>query len=174
MKGSRCWNLMQKILPLSLSTLPTHRHMASILCLPASVIEERAEEVLRFNDVLREIAAKKRSALSMPDEPRWIGWGRELQAIAQTGLHFSESEYDRERYRKILKISVEIFAYYSGESPALIHGMFENQSGYATPKVDVRGVVFHDDRLLLVQERSDGLWTLPEAGLTSMTPPPKP
>ena len=27
--------------------------------------------------------------------------------------------------------------------------------------MDVRGVVFRDDKLLLVQERSDGLWTLP-------------
>ena len=97
----------------------------------------------------------------MSDEPRWVSWGRELQAIAQTGLHFSESEYDRERYRKILEISVEIFANHSAESPALIQGLFENQSGYATPKVDVRGVVFRDDKLLLVQERTDGLWTLP-------------
>ena len=55
----------------------------------------------------------------------------------------------------------EIFANYSGESPALIRGLFENQNGYATPKVDVRGVVFRDDKLLMVQERSDGLWTLP-------------
>src|ERR1700732_4301212 len=97
----------------------------------------------------------------MLDEPRWVSWGRKLQAIAQTGCQFSESEYDRERYRKILEISVEIFANHSGESPALIRGMFENQSGYATPKVDVRGGVFRDDKLLLVQERSDGLWTLP-------------
>jgi ADP-ribose pyrophosphatase YjhB (NUDIX family) len=97
----------------------------------------------------------------MSHEPTWVGWARELQAIAQTGLHFSESEYDLERYRKILKISVEIFANHSGESPALIRGMFEAQSGYATPKVDVRGVVFRDDKLLLVQERLDGRWTLP-------------
>ena len=80
----------------------------------------------------------------MSHEPKWVGWGRELQAIAQTGLHFSESEYDRERYRKILEISVQIFANYSGESLALIRGLFDNQSGYATPKVDVRGVVFRD------------------------------
>jgi len=97
----------------------------------------------------------------MSHEPIWVGWARELQAIAQTGLHFSESEYDLERYRKILKISVEIFAIHSGESSALIRGMFEAQNGYATPKVDVRGVVFRDDKLLLVQERLDGLWTLP-------------
>jgi ADP-ribose pyrophosphatase YjhB (NUDIX family) len=97
----------------------------------------------------------------MSPEPKWVVWARELQAIAQTGLHFSESEYDRERYRRILAISIEILANYSGESPALIRKLFENQTGYATPKVDVRGVVFRDDKLLLVQERSDGLWTLP-------------
>jgi ADP-ribose pyrophosphatase YjhB (NUDIX family) len=97
----------------------------------------------------------------MSPEPKWVAWARELQAIAQTGLHFSESEYDRERYRRILEISIEILANYSGESPALIRELFENQTGYATPKVDVRGVVFRDDKLLLVQERSDGLWTLP-------------
>jgi hypothetical protein len=97
----------------------------------------------------------------MSEEAKWVGWARGLQAIAQTGLHFSESEYDRERYRKILEISVEMFSHSSGESPDLIRGLFANQTGYATPKVDVRGVVFRDDRLLLVQERSDGLWTLP-------------
>jgi ADP-ribose pyrophosphatase YjhB (NUDIX family) len=97
----------------------------------------------------------------MSPEPRWVQWARELQAIAQTGLHFSDSEYDRERYQKILQISVEIFAEYSAKSPSLIHGLFENQTGYATPKVDVRGVVFRSGKLLLVRERTDGLWTLP-------------
>jgi ADP-ribose pyrophosphatase YjhB (NUDIX family) len=97
----------------------------------------------------------------MSTEPRWVQWARELQAIAQTGLHFSDSEYDRERYQKILQISVEIFAEYSGKSPSLIHELFENQTGYATPKVDVRGVVFRSGKLLLVRERTDGLWTLP-------------
>jgi hypothetical protein len=97
----------------------------------------------------------------MSDEPRWVQWARSLQAIAQTGLHFSESEYDRERYQKILQISVEIFAEYSGQSPSLIQRLFEDQSGYATPKVDVRGVVFRSGKLLFVRERTDGLWTLP-------------
>jgi ADP-ribose pyrophosphatase YjhB (NUDIX family) len=97
----------------------------------------------------------------MLSEPKWVGWARELQAIAQTGLHFTESDYDRERYRRVLEISIEIFANFSGESSALIRGLFNNQAGYATPKVDVRGVVFRHDKLLLVQERSDELWTLP-------------
>lgn len=97
----------------------------------------------------------------MLDEPKWVGWARELQAIAQTGLHFSESEYDLDRYRRILELSTEIFANHTGESLELIRGLFAKQSGYATPKVDVRGVVFRESKLLLVQEQSDGLWTLP-------------
>jgi hypothetical protein len=40
----------------------------------------------------------------MSHEPKWVGWARELQGIAQIGLHFSESEYDRQRYRRILWI----------------------------------------------------------------------
>jgi ADP-ribose pyrophosphatase YjhB (NUDIX family) len=97
----------------------------------------------------------------MSQEPKWVGWARELQAIAQTGLHFCESVYDRERYRRILEIATEIFAEYSGESPEIIRTVFANQTGYATPKVDVRGVVFREGKLLFVRERSDGLWTLP-------------
>ena len=97
----------------------------------------------------------------MSHEPKWVQWARELQSIAQTGLHFTESEYDRERYRKILQISVDIFTEYSGETPSMIQGLFDKQTGYATPKVDVRGVVFRSGRLLLVRERTDGLWTLP-------------
>ena len=35
-------------------------------------------------------------------------------------------------------------------------------SGYATPKVDVRSAVFHDhERVLLMQEKTDGRWSLP-------------
>src|SRR5208282_547793 len=39
--------------------------------------------------------------------------------------------------------------------------MFSLDSGYATPKVDVRAAVFRDSKLLLVKEREDGCWTLP-------------
>ena len=81
----------------------------------------------------------------MSREPKWVGWARELQAIAQTGLHFTESEYDRERYKKILEISIEIFANSSGESPALIQGLFDLQTGYATPKAGARPPLNRND-----------------------------
>ena len=69
----------------------------------------------------------------MSEEPKWVGWARGLQAIAQTGLHFSESEYDRERYRKILEISVEMFSHSSGESPDLVRELFENVGAHHSP-----------------------------------------
>ncbi|MFN8449741.1 MAG: NUDIX domain-containing protein [Anaerolineae bacterium] len=49
-------------------------------------------------------------------------------------------------------------------SPSLdaIRALFDAQTGHATPKIDVRGVVFQDDKILLVQEKLDNFrWTLP-------------
>ena len=97
----------------------------------------------------------------MTQEPHWLQWAREIQAIAQTGLHFSESPYDRERYQKLQELAVEIFAQHSNLDPGPIRALFNQETGYATPKVDVRGLVFRDDTVLLVRERSDGRWTLP-------------
>lgn len=94
-------------------------------------------------------------------EPQWIKWARELQAIAQTGSHFATSDYDRERYARISEVAAEIFEKHGDTEASKIRTIFEAQFGYATPKVDVRAAVFRDDQILLVQERTDGLWTLP-------------
>lgn len=94
-------------------------------------------------------------------EPQWLRWARELQALAQTGSHFATSDYDRERYQRISEIAAEIFAKQGDIEGSKIRSIFAAQSGYATPKVDVRAAVFRDRKILLVQERSDGLWTLP-------------
>src|SRR5258708_17358175 len=94
-------------------------------------------------------------------EPQWLKWARELQALAQTGNHFATSDYDRERYARISEIAAEIFEKQGDTEGSKIRTIFEAQFGYATPKVDVRAAVFRDRKILLVQERTDGLWTLP-------------
>lgn len=94
-------------------------------------------------------------------DPQWLQWARELQAIAQNGLHFAESPYDVERYRSIQEIAAQILTTPSGLTSEQILEMFAQETGYATPKVDVRGVVFQEGQILLVQEKSDGRWTLP-------------
>lgn len=97
----------------------------------------------------------------MTDEPNWLTWGRKLQAIAQTGLTFSEEQYDRERYEAVREIAAEMLAVHTDAEPSYLRGLFEREEGYATPKVDVRAGVFNDNGILLVRERRDGLWTLP-------------
>jgi ADP-ribose pyrophosphatase YjhB (NUDIX family) len=97
----------------------------------------------------------------MSIEPKWLRWARTIQAIGQTGLHYTNSEYDRERYQQLQELAAEIYAEHSGTDQEIIRELFAGQMGYATPKVDVRGALFRDDRILLIQERSDERWTLP-------------
>lgn len=87
---------------------------------------------------------------------------RRLHALARTGLHFCANEYDRERYEEIERIAAELLAGASTGAPLEeLLAWWRREGGYVTPKVEVRGAVFRDDRVLLVRERADGLWTLP-------------
>ena len=96
-------------------------------------------------------------------EPAWLVWARELQAIAQTGLTFATSAYDRERYTTIRSLAAQMMATNSDADFGRVEALFAEQTGYATPKVDVRGAIFDEDaRILLVREIADaGRWTLP-------------
>jgi len=92
--------------------------------------------------------------------PRLLDWARRLQAIAQTGVAYAEpTEYDRARYGEVRRIAAEMLAS-NGEVEAL-DARLALEDGHATPKLDVRGAVFRDHEILLVQERSSGKWTLP-------------
>jgi ADP-ribose pyrophosphatase YjhB (NUDIX family) len=96
-----------------------------------------------------------------PIDPSFIDLGRRLLAIAQTGLHFGEGEYDRERYHEVAAIAADLIAQATAGDPQKILDTWFVEEGYATPKIDVRGAAFRDGRVLLVRERSDGKWTLP-------------
>jgi ADP-ribose pyrophosphatase YjhB (NUDIX family) len=93
---------------------------------------------------------------------QWLEWAQKLQAIAQTGLYYKNHPYDTERYEQVRQIAAEMMAAHtSGIEPAMVLDLFNHDTGYATPKVDVRGVCFRDGKILLVKEISDGKWTLP-------------
>jgi ADP-ribose pyrophosphatase YjhB (NUDIX family) len=93
---------------------------------------------------------------------KWLEWGQKLQAIAQNGLTFSENPFDIDRYQQIQQLAAEMIANHSGVEPETVLDLFNQESGYATPKVDARAAVFQADGILLVQERLDGnRWTLP-------------
>jgi ADP-ribose pyrophosphatase YjhB (NUDIX family) len=86
---------------------------------------------------------------------------REMNAMAQTGLAFSKDPFDRQRYDRLRELAAELLAQGSAPDYDVILESLRHDSGYATPKVDVRGAAFKDGRVLLVKEITDGKWTLP-------------
>ena len=98
-------------------------------------------------------------------EPVWLLWAREVQAVAQSGLAFTRDPYDVERYQALTALAARMMAASTagaGDADTL-HRLFAAETGYATPKVDVRGAVFdRQGGLLMVRELADeGRWTLP-------------
>src|SRR5271163_3898248 len=102
-----------------------------------------------------------RTPLMSADEPQWLTIARELRAIAQTGLTFTEDRFDRLRYERVRELAATMLARGSGEAYEVIIEILREGWGYTTPKIDVRGAAFVDGRVLLVREISDGHWTLP-------------
>ncbi|MDF1657888.1 MAG: NUDIX hydrolase [Verrucomicrobiales bacterium] len=86
---------------------------------------------------------------------------KEIRALAQTGLHYTKDPFDRERFERLIAIASELFTSLSDTDLESVERFFIPETGYATPKVDLRACVFRDDKVLLVKERSDDLWALP-------------
>jgi ADP-ribose pyrophosphatase YjhB (NUDIX family) len=101
-----------------------------------------------------------RTGMPTPTE-RIVRAAQRLSALAQTGLAYARDEHDVHRYQEARAIAIELLALTGERSLETIERLFVPEAGYVTPKVDVRGVVFRDERILLVREKADGGWTLP-------------
>ncbi len=91
----------------------------------------------------------------------WISIAQRIQAISQNGIAYAQNAYDRERYAELSAIAAAIMADPQPGPHAMATQLFAAEAGYATPKVDVRAVVFQQGRILLVREAEDGGWSLP-------------
>lgn len=97
-----------------------------------------------------------------------LRWSETLAAIARTGLGFTESLYERERFEEVLKVAADIrvAAGHELESEVLVEEWLrhvgEGVAGYVTPKVAVGAVVGNDRGEILLVKRSDsGVWLYP-------------
>ena len=88
-----------------------------------------------------------------------VEWAKELQSLAQAGLFYGHDIYDKERYQRIREISAEMMLMRADVSAEKIRGLFCNDEGYQTPKVDTRAAIFSDGKILLVCEK--GKWSMP-------------
>lgn len=96
----------------------------------------------------------------MNQKEKWLDWAVKLQAIAQAGLYYTEGVFDRERYEQVREIAAEMMAEQTELPVEKVKGLFCNETGYQTPKLDTRAAIFQDDKILLVKEKN-GTWSLP-------------
>lgn len=104
-------------------------------------------------------------------EAAWLAWAKRLQALASTGLAYTEGPFDRERYTEIQGIAARMLAMLFSVPIERMSALAPDTAMYPTPKIDVRGAVIEQDRILLVKEGATGRWTLPggfaEIGLSA-------
>lgn len=107
-----------------------------------------------------------------PTRADLLRWGEALAGIAQTGLGFTDSLYERERFEEVLKVAADIRAAAGdlGREPSAaglheaewLRGVGVGVPGYVTPKVAIGAVVGDEEgRLLLVQRADSGVWLYP-------------
>ena len=101
-----------------------------------------------------------------------VRWSESLAAIARTGLGFTESLYERERFEEVLHVAADIKA---AADEALevrrerdhfvqewMESIGEGVPGYVTPKVAVGAVVGNEaGEILLVRRADSGIWLYP-------------
>ncbi|ROU17589.1 NUDIX domain-containing protein [Kluyvera ascorbata] len=84
-----------------------------------------------------------------------------LQALAQTGLTYTRDVYDRERYEDLMGIAERLLTARFDLPVETLQNLHKVDTGYATPKTDVRAIILHEGKLLMVQEADDEGWSLP-------------
>lgn len=78
-----------------------------------------------------------------------VKWAMEIQSLAQAGLAYTNNVYDIERYERLREISAEIIEEKSNINLEKVKDLFCNETGYQTPKIDTRAVIFKDDKICL-------------------------
>jgi len=99
-----------------------------------------------------------------------LRWAETLSGIARTGLGFTQSLYERERFEEVLKVASDIraAAIEEAESDALFEEWLstvgQGVAGYVTPKCAVAAVVGNDAGEILLTQRADSGWWLYPVG----------
>ena len=88
-------------------------------------------------------------------------WAQEIFSLSQAGLTYSQNPFDIERYKRLQEITAEMIASQSALEKESVLESFSMQAGYITPKIDVRGAIVRDGKILLIQERADDRWAMP-------------
>ncbi|OQY02932.1 MAG: hypothetical protein B6I20_06110 [Bacteroidetes bacterium 4572_117] len=79
----------------------------------------------------------------------------------RTGIRFTKDDFDKQRFEELRELSVKIMAQLTDAKLEKIRGLFTDETGFQTPKVDIRAVVLNSGKILFTKENSDNKWSLP-------------
>lgn len=85
----------------------------------------------------------------------------ELRAIANAGLRWSESGYDKERYERVLKVSARLVAALENVSSESVDTAYLGNLAHLSPVICVEAAVFREGKILLIQRSDDRTWAMP-------------
>lgn len=91
----------------------------------------------------------------------WVDWVKQIKSISQAGLAYSKAPFDIERFKMLDALAHEMFSHLSTAPVEQVERLFIPETGYPTPKIDLRAGVIREGKILLVRERADGCWSLP-------------
>ena len=87
---------------------------------------------------------------------------KRMQSIIKIGLIHSKDEYEKERYQELGEITNNMLCQISNtEIGDLINFHDNEKEDYPTPKVEVRGLILKNDKILFIREKQDNLWSIP-------------
>lgn len=86
---------------------------------------------------------------------------KRLKSISDIGMLYAGNNYDKERYAELGQISFEMLHQLTGQEIKSLKNVFAENKDYPTAKVDVRGLIIADNKVLLVKEMADNKWSLP-------------
>ena len=69
---------------------------------------------------------------------QWMELAMRVQSIAQAGLTYGGTEYDKERYEELRNIAAEMLCVGTEVPVDTVKRFFCNETGYQTPKIDTR------------------------------------
>jgi ADP-ribose pyrophosphatase YjhB (NUDIX family) len=105
-----------------------------------------------------------------PTRQDLVRWAEALAGIARTGLGFTESLYEQERFQEVLAVAGDIRAAAEADEDfdaehyvdEWMKGVGKGVAGYVTPKIAVGAVVHNDEgEILLIQRADSGVWLYP-------------
>jgi ADP-ribose pyrophosphatase YjhB (NUDIX family) len=86
----------------------------------------------------------------------------ELRAISSMGLYYAKSEYDKERYQKVLSVALDLLAALEGRSFEEVKREFvEDNWLHMSPAAGAEALIVRDEKIMLIKRTDNGLWAVP-------------